>query len=299
LHIHLFNHKSNFHLELVPDLTTEEFLLCLKRYISRRGKPTQIILDNASQFKLAASFLDKIWRKNFTDENVLSYVHKTGCHFHFITELAPWMGGFYEKLISLVKRCLRKTLQSQSFTYTQLETIFTELEAVLNSRPLLYVASNELSISDSILTPAHFINFHGKNGTVALNQNNVCDVNDTRGFGASQTSTSSKILKLWKKGEHHLNMFWKIWKTNYLTSLRERKQTEIKQNKNCKNDDPKVGEVVQIKEEKLPRGFWRIGRIQELHQSKDGKVRSAKVMLHDKKTIVRPISLLFPIEIPT
>lgn len=41
------------HLELIKDITAERFLLTLRRFIARRGKPTQIILDNAPQFKLA------------------------------------------------------------------------------------------------------------------------------------------------------------------------------------------------------------------------------------------------------
>lgn len=41
------------HLELIKDITAEQFLLTLRRFIARRGKPTQLILDNAPQFKLA------------------------------------------------------------------------------------------------------------------------------------------------------------------------------------------------------------------------------------------------------
>ena len=41
------------HFELIKDMTAEQFLLALRRFIARRGKPTEIILDNAPQFKLA------------------------------------------------------------------------------------------------------------------------------------------------------------------------------------------------------------------------------------------------------
>ena len=50
------------HLELVKDMTAEQFLLALRRFIARRGKPTQIILDNAPQFKLAKTAIDKAWK---------------------------------------------------------------------------------------------------------------------------------------------------------------------------------------------------------------------------------------------
>ena len=46
----------------------------------------------------------------------------------------------------------------------------------------------------------------------------------------------------------------------------------------------------------LPRGYWRLGRIQELVQSEDGELRSAKVLLPSNKLIGRPLNLLYPIE---
>jgi hypothetical protein len=36
---------------------------------------------------------------------------------------------------------------------SQLQTIVTEIEAILNSRPLVYVGSE---VTDQVLTPAHF-----------------------------------------------------------------------------------------------------------------------------------------------
>ena len=36
------------HLELVQDMTTEEFLFAFKRFIAQRGTPVEIISDNAA-----------------------------------------------------------------------------------------------------------------------------------------------------------------------------------------------------------------------------------------------------------
>ena len=49
------------HLDLVKDLSTEEFLRCLRRFSARRGTPALIISDNAKTFKASAKTL-----KNFT-----------------------------------------------------------------------------------------------------------------------------------------------------------------------------------------------------------------------------------------
>ena len=67
--------------------------------------------------------------------------------WQFIVERAPWWGGFYERLIGSVKRCLKK--------FPDIVTMVTEVEAVLNSRPLTYLY---LDIEDNLpLTPAHFL----------------------------------------------------------------------------------------------------------------------------------------------
>ena len=46
------------HLELVEDRTTEQFLSALRRFIAWRGKPDQIILDNAPHFKATKNAVD-------------------------------------------------------------------------------------------------------------------------------------------------------------------------------------------------------------------------------------------------
>jgi len=39
------------HLELVCDLGVDSFLLCFRRFVSRRGFPTTLISDNAKPFE--------------------------------------------------------------------------------------------------------------------------------------------------------------------------------------------------------------------------------------------------------
>ena len=47
------------HLEIVDDMTAEQFLMALRRFISRRNIAHTIILDNAPQFKLTKTTVDK------------------------------------------------------------------------------------------------------------------------------------------------------------------------------------------------------------------------------------------------
>jgi len=50
-----------------------------------------------------------------------------------------WKGGFYERLVGLVKRCLRKRISCMRLTLDQFIVLLSEVEAVINTRPLTYV----------------------------------------------------------------------------------------------------------------------------------------------------------------
>ena len=54
-------------------------------------------------------------------------------------------------------------------------------------------------------------------------------------------------------------------------------------------------QIVHIKD-KLPRGAWKMGKVDELIVCRDGEIRSAKVLLPSGCIVNRPINLLYPIE---
>ena len=104
------------HLELILDMTTEEFLLTLRRFISQRGPPVEIISDNALTFKLASTALELIWKNDTKHDDIQSYVSNVGIKWSFIVEYAPWMGGFYERLVGHEKDNPEKAAHCNSVT---------------------------------------------------------------------------------------------------------------------------------------------------------------------------------------
>ncbi|CAC5418973.1 unnamed protein product [Mytilus coruscus] len=92
-------------------------------------------------------------------------------------------------------------------------------------------------------------------------------------------TSSEKLKKLWRKGQNILNSFWKTWREEYLLSLRERKQIDLKCGKIKSTISPSIGSVVIIKED-LPRGMWKLGRIVKLIQSNDGQLRRGYLFNH-------------------
>ena len=137
------------HLELVTDLMAETFLNAFRRFISRRSCPKLIMSDNASNFKLGSELLNQVMQS----EEIQEEFTRRECEWRFIPPRAPWFGGFYERLIGIVKGCLKKILFRKPVNLDDLHTIITEVECRVNNRPLTYVL-NSLDEPEA-LTPAH------------------------------------------------------------------------------------------------------------------------------------------------
>ena len=152
------------------------------------------------------------------------------------------MGGLYERLVGLVKRILRKVFGKLSFTYDQLLTILTESEAVLNSRPLVFVG-NDIG-SGFALTPGDFLSLNPKTGNLELK------VDDIHPDYLPRASSAQHLLETWKRGKKHLTSFWQVWRDEYLLSLM---QTHLKERTVRAKQTSRVGHVALIKEN-IPRG---------------------------------------------
>ena len=133
------------HLEVVSDMTEESFLQASCRFVSRRSLPVIMISDNASTYLAAASDIAQLM-KSTAVQNAL---RNRGTTWQFIPKRAPWYGGFWECLIGLTKMTLKKVLGRTFISLTGLQTVVTEIEAVLNDWPITYVSS------DMLVTPSH------------------------------------------------------------------------------------------------------------------------------------------------
>ena len=91
---------------------------------------------------MAENAIGLAW-ENVVKDPVISYVKERRIKWSFIIEFSPWMEGFYEILISTTKIALKKSIRKLYLTSIQLQTILTKIEAVTNSRRLVYV-NNEV-----------------------------------------------------------------------------------------------------------------------------------------------------------
>lgn len=279
------------HLECVPGLSGQLFLNCLRRFVARRGSPRQMISDNAPQFKMVKTVLDKLLHKAITDNDVHTYLASHGIQWRFTTELAPWQGGFYERLVSLVKRAFRKGLGRRVLSPDELLTFLCEVESMINTRPLTYVGDD---LDAQVLSPSTFIT--GRHN-LALPCKDTADDLDYH-LPGTLTTTAEDLRTSWMSQQRHLDEMWNIWKSEYLLSLRERPQRPLSSSASVPRV-PNVGEIVLISDPDQPRGSWPLAKIIHLTPSQDGSIRSVTLRTATRQEMHRPISKIYPLELST
>ena len=143
------------HLKAVTDMTSETFIACLRRFISRRGKPEGIWSDNGTNFVGADKELRNLFQQENFQQQVTSIAREADIQWKFIPAYAPHHGGLWEAAVKSTKYYLRRILGESSLNYEELTTFICLIETVLNSRPLC--ALTEDVTSPMALTPAHFL----------------------------------------------------------------------------------------------------------------------------------------------
>ena len=82
------------------------------------------------------------------------YLAGVNMRWTFNIQRAPWWGEFFEHMMQMLKSCLRKLIGQAKFSYEELLTGVAEVKAILNSRPLTYLTTDDL---DEPVTPSHLI----------------------------------------------------------------------------------------------------------------------------------------------
>ncbi|XP_035217204.1 uncharacterized protein LOC118190574 [Stegodyphus dumicola] len=113
------------HLELVTDLSADAFIAALKRFISRRGKSSDIYSDCGSNFVGAKRKLmefERLARSATYNQNVSRYLVDNGIKWHLNVPGAPHMGGLWEAGIKSTKYHLKRVVGEARLTYEEFET---------------------------------------------------------------------------------------------------------------------------------------------------------------------------------
>ncbi|XP_055309915.1 uncharacterized protein LOC129573450, partial [Sitodiplosis mosellana] len=254
------------HIEIVTELTAQAFIAAFKRLIGRRGHVAHLYCDNGTNFVGANTILQLESEEAIEEFNIEIQQNLTilNTKFHFNPSISPWMGGLWERGVGSIKHHLKRTVGERILTYEELSTVLTQIEAILNSRPISPMTENPDDLE--VLTPGHFL--IGSAMTAQM-EPNLLKNNENR-------------LTRWNICTRMKQLFWEKWYSEYITQL----QTRSKWNEPQEN--LKIGDMVLLKEENTPALRWPLGRVKEVFPGKDGLVRVVAVSAKNK-TYKRPI----------
>ena len=259
------------HIEVVSQLSKEAFLAAFDRFTSRRSLPEVVYCDCGTNFKAANNELREI--QTFLSVNqpeILSALAFKQIKFVFNPPSAPSFGGLWETAVKSAKSLLYRSIGTQKFTFEEYTSLFSRIEAVLNSRPLCYLSSTPDDGVD-YLSPGHFLV-----GGPLLN------------FPEPSLHEDITFRDRWQRIRQLTQLFWRRWSREYLhTQIQRSKSLDVVENL-------KIGQVVLLKGEKTSPLCWPLGRIISLYPGKDGVVRVVSIRTIGGEYL-RPVNKVIPL----
>jgi hypothetical protein len=238
------------HLEALNSMEADAFMNALMRFSARRGTPRRIRCDNGTNFRGACNemqtSIDEFNRK--VDQQLKQH----GIEWKFNTPHASHQGGAWERIIRSIRRVMQTILKDTVLDDERLLTVFCEVEQIINSRPL---TPNPDDVTDEeALTPNHLLMMK-------------------RGGSAppGDFKRTDAFTRRWRHCQYLADRFWSRWTKEYLPLIQHRQKWH-QQTRNLKKND-----IVILTDQSTPRNQWPLGRVVEVTEGRDGKVRSATV----------------------
>lgn len=262
------------HIDVVTDCSSAEFIACYERFISRRGMCYRMYSDNGTAFVGANKELKAAFEK-WAIPDTLAHLNQKGTQWIFMKPAAPHQGGIYEAAVKSTKYHMRRVIGNRCYTYVQFLTLLTQIEAILNSRPI-YAMYDDVN-DELALTPAHFL----IGGPLIV----------PPPISVPKT-TNCSIQSLREEQRKLLEVFWKRWSSDYLATLQQRKKWRKEK------DHFKIGQIVVIKDDDLPPAQWLLGKITKLILGSDKLVRAIEITKN--RTYKRAVQsvIILPVELP-
>ena len=237
------------HIEPISSLSAKDYLAALDRFVSRRGLPKVIRSDNAGNFTAGAKHLSECARfLEQEKDSILSATAQRGIKFSHIPVYAPWFGS-WEPQIKQVKRFLKPLLTNHMY-FEEYCTIFSRVEALMNSRPYL-PPSADVTDPLEILCPGSFL----VGGPLLLPPEAPADDNNHQ---------PQSIHNRWDRLRAIVQLFWKRWSREVLHSLQQKLKWP-----RC-GQSVALGDLVWIPDANTVPGTWPLGIISKIYPDRSG-----------------------------
>ena len=237
---------------MATSLDVSGFMNALVRMTARRGWPKKMLSDNGTNFVAAEKEIRALVAQ-LDQKQIERATANKGITWYWNPPVAPHFGGVFESMIKSANRAIAAILPNADVDDEELQTIFTGVESLLNSRPLTTISDDPND--ELVLTPNHFL--IGQMGGDIVPENV-----DTTVFNANNR---------WRRIQELVRHVWKRWMKEYIPHSGSRKKWFSSQ-KNLK-----VGEVVVVIDTDMARRDWKVGRIEQVYPGNDGLVRVVDV----------------------
>ncbi|KAK0142370.1 hypothetical protein N1851_019891 [Merluccius polli] len=209
--------------------------------------------------------IQKLAKRTNTAELINTYLAGKHCDFTMNVPDASHMGGVWERQIRTVRSVLSSVLSKCTgrLDDASLRTFFYEAMSIVNSRPL---TTDNIGDPKSLepLTPNHLLTMKS---SVPLPPPGKFVVEDVY------------ARKRWRRVQYLMEQFWGRWRKEkeYLANI------TLRQRWHSSRRNVKIGDIVILKEEEIPRNEWRLGRVLDVCEDADGLVRKATVQMGNRK----------------
>ena len=269
------------HLDLLPDMSAQSFLLSFQRFSNIHGICSHLYSDNAKSFTLGGKILEKSLASDLFQE----HMRVNNIRHIQIPLYSAWVGSTWERMIRVVKSCLYKTVGRAKLTYFELLTSLSCIQNVINARPLTY-RSSEVDLD--VISPNSFLKLHGNSNLIlrgSLDNDYLWD---------TDSPTHNDLNRTLDIQEETFDKFKQLWYDSYLLSLREHSRNLYQSDW---TNRIKVNDVVLVKMLNRSRPFWLLGRVLEVVIGFDDKIRSVKLKRGDGIIAHHSICHLYPLEL--
>ncbi|KAK3751657.1 hypothetical protein QZH41_005866 [Actinostola sp. cb2023] len=239
------------HIEAVFAYDTSSFLLALSRFASVRGWPEKIYSDPGSQLIGAGRELEEAW-KNMDRQSLQKSGTKNGSTWIFGPADSPWYQGAVESLVKSAKRAIHFAVNNQRLSVPEFLSLCYEVSNLMNERPI--GAQPSIDSTLNILTP----------NSLLLGRARAI-------YPLGWQPHNSNIRTRYHLVQAVTEDFWKRWTELYAPTLIVRRKWHTS------TYNLRPGDVVIVANKNVFRGEYRLGLVEEVFPSGDGKVRRVSV----------------------
>ena len=236
------------YIDLTDGYSTDAILQTLRRFVTIRGSPSQIISDQGSQLK-SASKETALLTKDWNWAPVSDWARSINIDWKFVPAEGQHQNGLSESLIKSVKRSIRHVVGQNILTFSELQLMLFEIANVINSRPIGTTPSSDPECPTA-LTPNDLL--------LGRSSNEVPN---------GPFESSPTIARRFKFVQSLVDDWWQRWYESVLPSL----VPCYKWHQRHRN--VKLNDVCLIRYKSKVRSSYRLGRVIEVHPSGDGLVR--------------------------